>query len=63
VSPTTTEPRQTKSSAPPPRATATQPDYAETLEKLADLRKKGVITEEEFTARKKELLDKMTDSG
>ena len=29
------------------------------LEKLADLKTKGVITEEEFTAQKKKLLDSM----
>jgi hypothetical protein len=35
---------------------STQPDYLEELEKLGDLRDKGVITEEEFEAKKKQLL-------
>jgi membrane protease subunit (stomatin/prohibitin family) len=31
-----------------------------TLEKLADLKSKGVLTEEEFSAKKAELLKKLT---
>ncbi len=33
-----------------------QPDYAAELEKLAGLRDKGIITEEEFQAKKKQIL-------
>ena len=34
-----------------------QQDYIEELERLDDLRKKGIITDEEFAAKKKQLLD------
>jgi tripartite-type tricarboxylate transporter receptor subunit TctC len=34
-----------------------QPDYIEELERLADLNQKGIITDEEFAAKKKQLLD------
>lgn len=37
-------------------ASARQPDYLEELEGLATLRDQGVITEEEFEAKKKQLL-------
>jgi len=33
-----------------------EPDYIEELERLADLKSKGIITEEEFEAKKKELM-------
>jgi thermostable 8-oxoguanine DNA glycosylase len=33
-----------------------EPSYLEELEKLAELRDKGVITEEEFDAKKKQLM-------
>jgi hypothetical protein len=33
-----------------------EPSYLEELEKLGDLRDKGIITDEEFEAKKKELL-------
>lgn len=33
-----------------------EPDYIEELEKLADLKEKGIITEEEFEEKKKQLL-------
>jgi len=38
----------------PPQAT--QADYLSELEKLGELRDKGIITEEEFQAKKKQLL-------
>jgi hypothetical protein len=41
-------------SAPPPPAAA--PDYAAELERLAKLRDEGVITGEDFEAKKKQLL-------
>lgn len=37
-------------------ASASEPSYLEELEKLGDLRDKGIITDEEFEAKKKELL-------
>lgn len=43
----------------PPSGSAksgTSEDYLEELEKLADLRDRGIITEEEFQAKKKDLL-------
>ena len=33
-----------------------QEDYIDELERLADLHKQGILTDEEFTAKKKELL-------
>ncbi len=40
--------------APPPAAA--EPEYAAEIEKLADLKSKGIITEEEFEAKKKQIL-------
>jgi Short C-terminal domain/Domain of unknwon function (DUF3824) len=42
--------------APPPPAAAAEPEYAAELEKLAQLKNQGVITEEEFQAKKKQIL-------
>lgn len=42
--------------APPTSTGANQPDYLSELEKLSELRNQGILTEEEFTARKKQLL-------
>lgn len=43
--------------APPPAAAApAQDDYLAELEKLADLHEKGILTDEEFSAKKKQLL-------
>lgn len=39
-----------------PPAPAAEPDYIQELERLAGLRDKGIITEEEFQAKKKSLL-------
>ena len=39
--------------APPPAAT---PDYMEELKKLAELKNAGILTEEEFEAKKKQIL-------
>jgi hypothetical protein len=41
---------------PPPPAAAAEPEYAAELEKLAQLKNQGVITEEEFQAKKKQIL-------
>jgi Short C-terminal domain len=40
----------------PPAAPAAAPDYTAELEKLANLRDQGVITAEDFDAKKKQLL-------
>ncbi len=45
-----------QSAEPAAAPSASEPSYLEELEKLADLRDKGIITEEEFEAKKKELL-------
>jgi pyruvate/2-oxoglutarate dehydrogenase complex dihydrolipoamide acyltransferase (E2) component len=42
--------------APPPAAAPAAPDYAAELEKLAGLRDQGVITADDFEAKKKQLL-------
>jgi hypothetical protein len=44
--------------APPAAAPAApaQPDYAEELQKLAELKAAGVINDEEFEAKKKQIL-------
>jgi predicted Zn-dependent peptidase len=47
------EPQQAQAAAPPPAA---QSDYTDELEKLAKLRDEGVVTAEEFEAKKKQLL-------
>jgi hypothetical protein len=51
--------QQQVAAAPPPPAApapAAAPDYAAELEKLATLRDEGVITAEDFEAKKKQLL-------
>jgi hypothetical protein len=42
--------------APAAPAAAAQPDYAEELKKLAELKAAGVIDEDEFDAKKKQIL-------
>ena len=42
--------------APPAPASTAGPDYAAELQKLAELRDSGVITAEDFEAKKKQLL-------
>ena len=42
--------------APPPPAAPAQLDYAAELQKLASLRDAGVLTDEEFEAKKKQIL-------
>ena len=41
---------------PPPAAGQSQPDYIEELQRLAGLRDAGIITNEEFEAKKQQLL-------
>jgi predicted Zn-dependent peptidase len=40
----------------PAPASASQPDYIEELQRLASLRDSGIITNEEFEAKKQQLL-------
>ena len=47
---------QQPAEAAPAAATAAQPDYTDELAKLAKLRDDGVVTPEEFEAKKKQLL-------
>ena len=42
--------------APPPAAPA-EPDMASQLQELAKLKEQGILTEEEFQAKKKQILD------
>jgi Short C-terminal domain len=39
-----------------PAAPAAEPDYATELQQLAQLKQQGIITEEEFEAKKKQIL-------
>ena len=47
------EPQQ----APPPQAAPAEPDMTEQLQDLAKLHEQGILTDEEFAAKKKEILD------
>lgn len=49
-------PAPPKAPAEAPSAPAEQPDYIEELKKLAELKDMGIVTEEEFEAKKKQLL-------
>jgi len=44
-------------SAPPPQAAPAQPDMTDQLQDLAKLHDQGILTDEEFAAKKKEILD------
>ena len=50
------QPAYDEQAPPPAAAPAAEPDYAAELEKLAKLRDQGVITAEDFEAKKKQLL-------
>jgi Short C-terminal domain len=50
------EPPPQQSYAPPPPAAPAEPDYVEELGKLARLRDQGIITSEDFEAKKKQIL-------
>ncbi len=50
------EPTATSAAAAPPAAGASDPSYLEELEKLAELHQQGILTDEEFEAKKKQLL-------
>jgi hypothetical protein len=47
---------QQQYAAPPPAPAGGEPDYMAELEQLAELKNAGIITEEEFEAKKKQLL-------
>lgn len=47
---------QQASAAPPAPEAPAEPDYAAELEKLAQLKAQGILTEEEFEAKKKQIL-------
>ena len=42
--------------APPAPAAPAEPDYAAELEQLAQLKNQGILTDEEFQAKKKQIL-------
>ena len=48
--------QQAQAAEPPPAAAPAEPDYVAELEKLAQLKSQGIISEEEFEAKKKQLL-------
>jgi hypothetical protein len=50
------EPQQDQGAAPAAPVGAPQQDYTAELERLADLRSRGIITEEEFEAKKRQIL-------
>ena len=50
------EPAAYAQQAPPPPAAPAEPDYAIELQRLAQLRDQGVISPEDFEAKKKQLL-------
>jgi hypothetical protein len=45
-----------QAAAPPPPAAPAGPDYAAELEQLAQLKAQGILTDEEFEAKKKQIL-------
>jgi Short C-terminal domain len=47
---------QAQEAAPPPAAAPAEPDYMAELEQLAQLKAQGIVSEEEFEAKKKQLL-------
>jgi hypothetical protein len=55
-SPSPEAPATSAPAAPPPATSAPQPDYIDELQRLAQLRDAGIITSEEFEAKKRQLL-------
>lgn len=49
-------PAQATYAAPPPPAAPAQPDYTEELRKLADLHAAGVLDDDEYQAKKRQIL-------
>ena len=55
----TSTPRRSEQAAAPahqPRGAAAEPEYMEELEQLAQLRDQGILSPEEFEAKKKQIL-------
>ena len=50
------EPEPQYAAPPPPQAAPAQMDYAAEIQKLAQLRDAGAITDDEFEAKKKQIL-------
>jgi hypothetical protein len=48
--------QEPQAAAPPPVAEAAPPEYMEELEQLAQLRDQGILSPEEFEAKKKQIL-------
>jgi Short C-terminal domain len=48
--------QQPAAAAPAPAAAPDEPEYMAELQKLAQLKEQGILTEEEFQAKKKQLL-------
>jgi hypothetical protein len=48
--------QEPQAAAPPPVAEAAPPEYMEELEQLAQLRDQGILSPEEFDAKKKQIL-------
>jgi hypothetical protein len=46
-----------EAAAPPSTSVALEPGYVAELERLAQLRDQGIVSEEEFAAKKKQLLE------
>ena len=51
------EPSNEQPAAPPPQAAPAEPDMTEQLTDLAKLHDQGILTDDEFQAKKKEILD------
>jgi hypothetical protein len=47
---------EAQQAAPPPAAPPDEPDYMAELQQLAQLKEQGIVSEEEFEAKKKQLL-------
>jgi hypothetical protein len=50
------EEMEAQQAAPPPAAAPAEPDYMAELQQLAQLKEQGIVSEEEFEAKKKQLL-------
>jgi hypothetical protein len=50
------EPQQAYEQAPPPPAAPAELDYAAELQQLAQLHEQGILTDEEFEAKKSQIL-------
>lgn len=50
------EPYDAPQQAPPPQAAPAEPDMTEQLQDLAKLHEQGILTDDEFQAKKKEIL-------